>query len=167
MQLAKHPEIQTKVREELRAHPDTKTEHLPYFRRVLKESMRIVPVGAMGSIRTTGREIEHQGLVIPQGAAVFLPQILPMRDPKVFTNPDDFDPDRWESPTTAMNEAYLPFSLGVRNCPGQSLATSEMYTVLPLILQEYELELVDEGRLDYFLTLKYADARIRAKRIHQ
>ena len=43
-ELAKHPEIQSKLREELQVHG----ERSPYLQKVIREAMRLWPVGAQG-----------------------------------------------------------------------------------------------------------------------
>ena len=62
-------------------------------------------------------------------------------------------------------EAFFPFSAGKQNCIGQSLANAEINTIIPRICSEFELELVDEGQSDYFLTLKPVNTMIKAKKV--
>ena len=52
-----------------------------------------------------------------------------------------------------------------RNCIGQSLTMAEMNSVLPRLLSRYKFHTETQGELDYFLTLKYAGARLRVSRI--
>ena len=42
-------------------------------------------------------------------------------DPSIFTNPMDFQPERWFSDSAnleGMNQAYVPFGRGSRMCVG-------------------------------------------------
>jgi cytochrome P450 len=57
----------------------------------------------------------------------------------------------------------MPFSMGNRNCVGQSLAMAELESVLPYILSRFEIQLIEEGEPDFFLTLKVANAKIHLK----
>jgi cytochrome P450 len=41
-------------------------------------------------------------------------------------------------PSEASLKAFLPFSVGSRNCPGQALAQSEMTIVLARLISGYE-----------------------------
>lgn len=167
VQLAKHPEICQKARESLEGPSKTSN----YLRNCTAESNRLVPVAAMGSTRVAGRNytfvdcISGKEIIIPNGGTCFMPQYAKNRNPSVYPDPESFSPERWEDPTKAMTESHLPFALGNRNCIGQSLATAEMHSVLPRLLSDYSLELETEGELEFFLTLKYAGARIKANRI--
>ena len=65
-----------------------------------------------------------------------------MTDSAVFTNPDAFDPSRWETENgkTCLREAYIPFSAGARACPGAGFAMIEGPLILSALLQAYRLE---------------------------
>lgn len=41
-------------------------------------------------------------------------------------------------------QAYLPFSIGPRNCIGMNLARVEIYTVLVMLLLRYKFEYMPE-----------------------
>jgi cytochrome P450 len=147
------------------------TEPSDYLRHVLAESFRCVPVAANITVRQVGREYtftraeNNRTIRLAKGSIVFMPQYAANRDPDVYNEPDAFDPERWIHPTSAMKEGLYPFSLGSRNCIGQSLAKAELDSVLPRLLSTYDFELVEEGQLDYFLTLKFSGARLQATRV--
>jgi cytochrome P450 len=166
--LAKHPQCQTKLRQELaKLPPDASPEDCDYFRHVIKESMRIMPVAAGGSGRTTGRDVvaANGQTIIPKGSVCFFNQYILNHNSNVYEKADEFWPERWESPSPEMKTAMMPFALGSRNCPGQSLAMAEIHSVLPAILAQYSFELVEEGNPEYFLTLKYRGTKLLAKKL--
>lgn len=60
------------------------------------------------------------GMVVPKGTTVaFMPYAL-HRNPVVFPDPEKFDPDRFlpENKANIGPYAYIPFSVGYRNCIG-------------------------------------------------
>eukprot|EP01083_Nonionella_stella_P197603 726369_1 len=137
---------------------------------ISNESMRLLPAGAFGGVRKAGRDFTFQDesgakIVIPKNAVVVFPFYAQNRDPTIFVEPDLFIPERWETNYDKCMGASFPFSCGVRNCPGQSLANAELYSTIPKILVECKLELEEEGKLDYFLSLKYIGAKLRASRL--
>lgn len=161
--LAKYPHVQEKLRQ---ATMDVEKPHLtPYFKCVLKEVMRMIPVAALGSVRVVGREFTSGDYIIPKGALCFLSQYHAGRNPEVYDQPNEFRPERWENPTKRMLTQHAPFSLGNRNCPGQRLAMAEINSTLPRLLQNFKFELEDEGKLDFFLTFKFLGAKLRAIQI--
>ena len=62
------------------------------------------------------------GYNIPKGvnAVLFITGLH--RDPDVFPNPEEFDPDRFLQENCLKRHAfaYVPFSAGARNCIGES-----------------------------------------------
>ena len=166
--LAQHPQITQKLRSELNQVQDpNEWSKVEYYQHVMKESTRCLPVAATGSIRITGREFEHQEgrMIIPKGANVFMPQYVPYHDDTVFPDPERFHPDRWIHATKAMNDTIIPFSAGNRNCVGQALAKAEIDALIPLLVTQFDFTVEEEGTPDYFLTLKIAGAKLKAKRI--
>lgn len=138
-----------------------------YLRCIIKESSRLVPVAAGGSGRIAGKDIYFKdgSLMIPKDAVVIISQILINLNPKVYPNPKKFDPERWLNPTKEAKDAYIPFALGKRNCIGQRLATTEIYSCIPLLFLRYKFEVVEEGKLSYLLTYKYEGTRLNAVKL--
>jgi len=166
--LAKHPAVQTKLREELLKTTTGKLEGCEYFQYVVKEGMRFMPVAAFGGGRITGREYKlDDGTVLPKGSVCFMNQFVANRNEDIYKDADYFIPERWMCPTQEMKDAFsfMPFMAGPRSCPGQALAMAEINSILPKLIKEYSLELVDEGKPDYFLTFKYTGTKLRAKKI--
>jgi len=166
IELARNPPEQKKLRDELsQLSPEewNKSEHL---KMVIKEGMRLHPVASAGSLRKIGRDIFTPNKeLIPKGSICFCPFILLFRNPDIFPDPNVFNPRRWENPTRDQLDAFNPFSLGKQNCVGQSLAKAETQAIVARICSEFELQVEDEGDVDFFLTLKPVGARLRARKV--
>jgi len=132
-----------------------------------KESMRLMPAAAIDSARQTGREYVYHGEMVPYGSFYHLARVchVMFRNEAVFEKPNEFVPERWLNPTDAMKDAFVPFATGNRNCAGQALAKAQIDSVLPRLITTFDFQLECEGELDCFLTLKYAGARLKAKRL--
>jgi cytochrome P450 len=143
--LAKHPDEQQKLRDEICTvlgandpAPDM-LDRLPRTRWVLYESMRLLPPAwTLG--RQNRREITLNGYTLPPRCTVLIPQWTLHRDPRFWPDPLAFKPDRWQSPTHPRY-AYIPFSTGPRNCIGESFAWLEMLLALPLLVRDFAFSL--------------------------
>ena len=164
--LSKHPKVQDKLRAELLSLNVDKRSKSEYMRNVVTESNRLLPVTPLGTVRKIGRDIscKNGSMVIPKGSVMYLPQMLLHRNPSVFKNPKEFLPDRWENTTKEMKDSIMMFSLGQRNCPGQSLGISELHSTIPKLLANYEFELEDEGKLQFSTTLRFTGARLKVSK---
>ena len=76
------------------------------------------------------------------------------RDPRNFSHPDTFWPERWliaeglaaapaGEPFVHNPNAFVPFSFGPSNCVGKNLAQVEMRMVICHLLQNLEFALAD------------------------
>jgi cytochrome P450 len=166
--LAKHPTVQDKLRCNLLKLDDDKRSKCEYIRSVVKESNRLVPVAAAGPVRVPGKDFpcKNQSMIIPKGCEVYFPPMLMNRNPAVFPDPKSFIPERWEDATKEMRDSVMTFACGARDCPGKSLAHAELETSIALLLADYKFEVVDEGKLDYFILLGYTGAQLKVSRIH-
>lgn len=165
--LAKHPNITENLRQELLSMEPSKWSQSSQMRNALNENIRLYPTIPIGSVRVPGRDIicKEGSIILPKGCLCFIPQILTHRNERVFPDPDLFLPHRWENADKKMRDAIMPFSLGNRNCLGQSFAMSEIYTVIPRLITNYRFEIETEGQFDYFLTIKHAGARLKPSRV--
>jgi cytochrome P450 len=87
---------------------------------VLRETLRVRPP-ALGALRRLTRPWELCDRVLPAGVVVLLPIPLLQRDPRAFSQPDRFRPERWSFGPPPRG-AYLPFGGGARRCLGEHLA---------------------------------------------
>jgi len=70
---------------------------------------------------------------------------LSHRDPKEWENPNEFIPERFDTPAgqrAYTPYAFVPFGGGLRNCIGAGFGQVEGKVVLARILQQYDLEYV-------------------------
>jgi cytochrome P450 len=149
--LAQNPAMEAKLVEELRAvlgEREPTHEDLPrlrYTEMVLKESMRLYPA-VWGIGRRAIADCEIGGYRVAAGTNIFIFQSLTQRDPRFFSNPDAFDPERWrEDPVRAgkiPRFAYFPFGGGPRVCVGASFAMLEATLLLAMIQQKFHIDLV-------------------------
>lgn len=165
-ELARHPDEQRKLRHQLRSLAPEEWNKSEALRIVVKEGMRLHPVAAAISVRTTGRDFETKsGMLLPKGSIVFIPPIMAHRNFDIFDEPDSFLPSRWENPTKSMNEAFIPFYVGKQNCVGQSLANAQLLSIVPKICMGFDLRIEEEGRTEFFLTLKPVGTKLRARKL--
>lgn len=160
--LADHPDEQTRLRTALRRSADNWSQ-CEYLKCVIKEGMRIRPVAR--SIRVLGRDVVTADKKLLPAGSIAAFHFLPLfRDPAVFDKPDEFIPERWVNPTKAMSD-FAPFAMGRQNCMGQSLAQSNMLTIVARIISSHELSVAEEGKAVYNLTLKPTGVLLRARKL--
>ena len=153
-QLAAHPEIQEKVRDELKnvlQKYNGKLDYevfkeMTYFDQVLNESMRLNHVvGAIAKVCTKEIQLEgSDGLsckVKPGNLAVISTFGLQM-DPKYWPEPEKFDPDRFseEQKEGRHKFTFIPFGEGPRICVGMRMSNLMIKIAITTILKDYSLE---------------------------
>ena len=113
--------------------------------RVIRESLRLYPpVWAIGRRATQGLRIG--GTEVPKGAIVLACQWALHRSDEYFSNPIQFDPDRWMSDDQRAlpKYAFFPFGGGPRSCIGEGFAWMELRIVLTEILRRWRFEIVPD-----------------------
>ena len=114
-------------------------------------------------VRSTGEWVNLLGENLPPHTRITIPIYLLHRNPKYWTEPESFKPERWlnsnENDRKHHHFAYLPFSAGSRNCIGQRFAMWEVQLILAPIIREFELMLSPalngvDLKLVSFITIK-------------
>lgn len=120
----------------------------PYLHAVLQEGMRLcptIPDGMRRVIPKGGATVA--GYLLPEGTVVSIPQWATYQSDSNFSSPSSFSPERWlpesqhsSSPYRSdRKDAFNPFSLGPRNCPGRTLALLEMRLILAKMLWNFDI----------------------------
>ncbi|KAK8119093.1 benzoate 4-monooxygenase cytochrome [Apiospora kogelbergensis] len=152
--VCKHNDVRVQLMEELDtladSYEDSDLKKLPYLNHIIDETLRMyssVPAGLPREVtahcsyfpsffranvlltnvcQVPPEGIEFCGHWIPGGTTVSAQAYSMHRDEVVFPNPLRFDPSRWERPTQAMKDSFVPFGGGSRICMGVHLAKMEL-----------------------------------------
>lgn len=85
--------------------------------------------------------------MIPAGSNAIVSVYSMNHNPKNFTDPEAFIPERFSierSSATQHPFSYIPFSAGPRNCIGQKFAVYEMKSIVSKILRNFEIQITKE-----------------------
>lgn len=146
-ELARHPDVEARVLAELDdvlgGGPVTFEDitRLPYLGRVVTEVTRLHHTGWLVTRRTVA-ETRLGPWTLPAGTELAYCQHALHRDPALFPNPLDFDPDRWlDSAQPPPSGAFLPFGAGKHRCIGDRFALTELLTAVATIIRRVRLDL--------------------------
>lgn len=147
--LATHPQCEARLHQELERVLGGRTPQfedlasLEYTRQVLLESMRLYPPVWLFTRRALGEDTLG-GYHVAAGTDLFISPYIVHRHPQFWEQPEQFMPERFERAREAERPrgAYIPFSMGARNCIGETMALYEMMIHLGLIAQHLRLEFV-------------------------
>ncbi|KAJ3067815.1 hypothetical protein HDU99_003377, partial [Rhizoclosmatium hyalinum] len=161
--LSKNPEIQGKLREELKldmAHSDADpsldliTSSGNYLDAVFKESLRLATPAPM-TMRKCLNDDVLDGFKIPKGTTISISPDIMHKLPDIW-GPDvlDFKPERWldigkqeEDDPRRTFGSFMPFMLGPRNCIGAKFATYEYKAILAVLVRNFEFVEVEGQRI--------------------
>jgi cytochrome P450 len=152
--LARHPEVEERLVAELESvfgGRPPRLEDLPklrYTERVFLEALRLFPT-AWGFSRLAREETEFDGYRVPAGTSIFIAPWSIHRDPRFFSEPEKFDPDRWGGGLLQKSRfCYLPFGAGPRGCVGARFGTAEAAILLAAIVPRFRFELAPGARIE-------------------
>ncbi len=149
--MADHPWVMDKVQAEVdavlegRSATAADSRNLPYTRAVIQETMRLYPPAWIIG-RETMEDVDIAGWTIPAHTQVIMPQSLVHRDPRWFTKPELFRPERWLDglEDRLPRFAYFPFGGGARICIGNYFAMMEAILVVATMAQHVSLDNVSQ-----------------------
>lgn len=150
-ELALHPDLQKRLREEIRENlekNDGKITYemvfgLKYLDMVVSETLRkYPPLPILDRITLKDYYDEDTGITIEKGTPVYIGLQGLHGDPKYFPNPDQFDPERFsdEAKKTRVPFTYLPFGEGPHYCIGKRFGLMSSKTGIVYVLANFEVE---------------------------
>lgn len=148
--LAQRPDAEQRMHDEAKAvlggragFGASDLDRLVYTRRVMQEGLRMYPPGWFIG-RQAQADVRLGDYTVPKGAVVMMSQYVTHRDPRFFTEPECFKPERWEGDLADRlpRGAYFPFSAGDRHCIGEGFAWQEALLILATLAERWKFELV-------------------------
>ncbi|XP_077490066.1 cytochrome P450 3A21-like [Amblyomma americanum] len=148
--LAKHQDIQDRLREEVLAVLERDGAFtydnvfgIKYLDQVISESLRYYSPVVGFTTRACASDYEHNGITIPAGLSILIPSYHMSHDPTFWEKPDQFDPERFGTENKGQIDpmVYQPFGQGPRNCIGMRFAQLEMKLTMAKALAKYRFVL--------------------------
>jgi cytochrome P450 len=147
--LAQHPDVERSIADEVHgvigqgppgfAH----LERLACTRGAIQEALRLYPPAWAFSRQALGDD-EIGGYRIRSGSLVYLVPFVVHRRPKLWPDPDRFEPGRFAHGAESARPrfAYIPFGGGPRGCIGSQFAMMEAQLIVAAVAQRYRIQLV-------------------------
>lgn len=151
------PHVMIKVQNELTEVIGMKIveeSHLPkltYLDAVVKETFRLHPPLPLLVQRCPDESCQVAGYTIPKDTIIYMNVWAIHRDPKNWTNPLEFKPERflntkWDY--NGSNFKFLPFGSGRRICPGIPLGEKMLMYILASLLHSFEWSLPKDEKFE-------------------
>uniref|UniRef100_A0A6P7EZ34 Cytochrome P450 6a2-like n=1 Tax=Diabrotica virgifera virgifera TaxID=50390 RepID=A0A6P7EZ34_DIAVI len=158
LELSKNPEIQDKLREEIRSvlkkHNNEFTYdaimEMKYLDKVVNETLRIhPPASAIARICNTDYKVPNTDLIIKNGIKILVPIIGIHTDPDHYPNPNVFDPERFNEENKAKRHqfAFIPFGEGPRMCIGSRFGLLQSKVGISSIIKDFAVSLHQKTKL--------------------
>ncbi|GBG60678.1 hypothetical protein CBR_g12414 [Chara braunii] len=156
MELLRHPEKMALLKAELdeaigmhKVPSETDLENLPYLNAFLYETLRMHSVSPMLLPHQAMKDAVVFGYDVPAGTTVLVNVWAIMHDPKVWSEPWEFRPERFirdglladDMHPDGKNFEFFPFGSGRRICPGIRLALTTVRFVVSRLLQRFDVML--------------------------
>ncbi|KAI4347714.1 hypothetical protein L6164_008498 [Bauhinia variegata] len=145
-------ELDTKIgRERLATESDlTKLEYLDA---ILKETLRLYPPAPLNLPHESMEDCTVGGYHIPAGTRLLTNISKLHRDPRVYSDPTLFRPERFLEEHKGLgmkgqNFEFIPFGAGRRMCPGLSFALQSMQLILANLLHAFHVVNPRNGPVD-------------------
>ncbi|XP_072880501.1 uncharacterized protein [Hemitrygon akajei] len=115
-------------------------ENETFLDHALLEVERLWP-SFIGGRRVAKQDTTLCGYTVPKGTQVMFVAFAVHRDPEVFTDPDEFQPERWSGRNAGQETLLCCFGNGSRNCIGIDLNNMILKTAVGYLLNNYYWEM--------------------------
>ncbi|KAK9501866.1 hypothetical protein O3M35_012513 [Rhynocoris fuscipes] len=146
-ELAKHPKIMAKVRDEIKQHAKDEesltydaVRDMTYLEQCVKETLRKYPPAPMLFRVCTKEYALPNGFIIPKGQTLMVPVKAVHYNPEIYPEPNEFQPERFDPDRVIPSCAYLPFGNGPRMCIAMRFIMVQLKYAVAKLLQKYEFK---------------------------
>ena len=144
--LVMFPEVQERAQEEIdrvvgtdRLPNFADRENMPYMDGIVKEAWRWNPVGPMGLTHKAEEDIICGEYIIPKGSNLLPSLWWFLHDPKDYSDPHIFKPERYLEPLNEPDPSDLAFGYGRRSCAGRFFADASVYITVAQLLAAFQI----------------------------
>ncbi len=131
--------IRDRIRDEVTSTDDV--TDLPFTTAMVREVLRLHPPAWLLNRRVMRPTVVAGYHLRPDEQVMFSPYLV-HRDPRWWSRPDTFDPQRWLGPQPPhARHAYLPMGGGTRVCPGGHLGIVQLVLTLARFARDYTVTL--------------------------
>ncbi|KAK3231503.1 hypothetical protein Dsin_003384 [Dipteronia sinensis] len=156
--LLNNPHMLKKAQEELdqlvgmeRQVNESDIKNLVYLQAIIKETLRLYPAGPLLGPREAMEDCTVNGYRVAAGTRLIVNVWKIQRDPRVWTNPSAFQPERFLTShphvdVRGQQFELIPFGSGRRSCPGASFALQVLHLTLARLLHGFDIStpLIDQ-----------------------
>jgi fraxetin 5-hydroxylase len=149
--LLNHRHALMKAREELdrvigkdRNVEESDLPKLVYIQAIVKETLRMYPPAPFSMPHENTEDCYVGGYRVPAGTLLWVNLWKLHRDPQVWSDPEEFRPERFLTQHTDVDVRgqhfeYIPFGSGRRGCPGISLGFYVLNMTLARLIHGFDL----------------------------
>ena len=144
--LDRHPKVRARLEDELDAvlagRPPTVEDlrRLPWLDQVIRESLRLLP--PVTFFARSAAEADRLGpYAVPAGSLMLISPWILHRHSGLWSDPEAFDPARFEPLRGGEVRGFIPFAVGQRACIGAAFAAVEAKLVLATVMGRGRLTL--------------------------
>lgn len=133
-------------------------KNLVYLQAVVKETLRLYPSTCLNPPRAFSNDCTIAGYHVPKGTWLLINTWKLHRDPKIWSDPCEFRPERFLSPNhkdlgvKGTDFELIPFGAGRRHCPGVYLASQMLHMILATFIQNFEMSTLNGAPIDMSMT---------------
>ncbi|CAN1829112.1 Desmethyl-deoxy-podophyllotoxin synthase [Linum perenne] len=146
-ELMKNPLVMQKAQKEVREVDESRLDELHYLQLIIKETFRLHPIAPLFLPRECRETVVVNGYLIPEKTRVTINAWAIGRDPRHWTNPDEFIPERFVDSSLdykGHDFQFLPFGSGRRVCPGIQFGLAVVELLLANLLYHFDWKLPGE-----------------------
>ncbi|KAK7389355.1 hypothetical protein VNO78_24296 [Psophocarpus tetragonolobus] len=158
--LLNHPKALKVAQQELDTHigkerwvQESDIKNLTYLHAIIKETLRLYPPAPLTAIREALEDCYVAGYHVPKGSRLLINLWNLQRDPQIWPNPNEFQPQRFlnthqDINYMSQNFELIPFSFGRRSCPGMTFGLQVLHLTLARLLQGFDICTKGEPGID-------------------